>query len=302
MTLVPGRHEVRPRRLVLLGSVLVDVLLDVPALPPRGGDVLGRPSYLGAGGGFTVLTAAARLGLPGAYAGAHGTGPMGDRVRADLAAAGITTLLPRTDAGDTGYTVGLVEPDGERTFATAPGVEAELTPAQLAAVRVGAADAVYLSGYDLAYPVSGPPLAAFVAALPDGPLVVLDPGPLVADIPAERWDAVTARADLVSANAREVSARPVSPRGALVVRHGRDGAHVVTGGRTVPVPGFPVDAIDTTGAGDVHVGAMLAALGGGEDLVAAVRTANRAAAWSVRHRGPATGPRGTDLAGWRGGE
>ena len=110
-------------RIVLLGSVIVDVVLVVPGLPRRGGDVLADDGGLATGGGHNVLSAAARQGLPGALAGRHGTGPFGDLARRDLAAAGVELLLPRTPDGDTGFCVGFVEPDGERTYATHPGVD-----------------------------------------------------------------------------------------------------------------------------------------------------------------------------------
>jgi sugar/nucleoside kinase (ribokinase family) len=83
-------------RIVLLGSVIVDVVLVVPGLPRRGGDVLADDGGLATGGGHNVLSAAARQGLPGALAGRHGTGPFGDLARRDLAAAGVELLLPRT--------------------------------------------------------------------------------------------------------------------------------------------------------------------------------------------------------------
>ena len=52
-------------RLLHLGNVVIDVVLDIPALPERGGDVLASRTELTPGGGFNVLAAAARLGLPG---------------------------------------------------------------------------------------------------------------------------------------------------------------------------------------------------------------------------------------------
>jgi sugar/nucleoside kinase (ribokinase family) len=62
------------------------------------------------------------------------------------------------------------------------------------------------------------------------------------------------------------------------------------------VPGFPVRAVDTTGAGDTHSGAFLAALAAGADEAAAARTANAAAALSVTRHGPATAPGRDELA------
>ena len=69
-----------PRRLVLVGSVLVDILLYIDRLPERGGDRLAERSIITSGGGMNVLVGAARLGLPVAYAGRVGDGAMGRQV------------------------------------------------------------------------------------------------------------------------------------------------------------------------------------------------------------------------------
>ena len=85
--------DVPIRRLVLVGSVIVDIVLYVDALPERGGDVVASRSMTTAGGGFNVLSAAARQGLPSAYGGLVGTGPFGEQVRDALAAESVE-LLP----------------------------------------------------------------------------------------------------------------------------------------------------------------------------------------------------------------
>jgi sugar/nucleoside kinase (ribokinase family) len=64
----------------------------------------------------------------------------------------------------------------------------------------------------------------------------------------------------------------------------------------VHVPGFRVDVLDTTGAGDTHTGTFIAALARGADALDAARTANAAAALSVTRRGPATAPSAAELA------
>jgi ribokinase len=51
------------------------------------------------------------------------------------------------------------------------------------------------------------------------------------------------------------------------------------------VPGFPVRAVDATGAGDVFSGALAVALAEGETLLDAARFANAAAACSVTRTG-----------------
>src|SRR5215469_3864982 len=147
-----------PNRLVFAGEALVDLLMWVPALPERGGDMLAESSSVQVGGGFNIMAAAARQGLPVVYAGGHGTGPWGDKVRAALVAAG-----------------------GERTFVTSLGAESLREPTGWDPVRVRAGDAVYVSGYGLVAPESGAILGAWAAGLPAEVLLFVDPGPLIAD-------------------------------------------------------------------------------------------------------------------------
>jgi sugar/nucleoside kinase (ribokinase family) len=289
------------RRLVSHGSIPVDLAIGLARLPERGGDVLAAWSARNAGGGFNVLSAAVRLGLPAVYAGPHGTGPFGDIVRAALAAEGIACLQRQTPALDTGFCVVLVEGGeaGERTFVTVPGADAVVDSSMLRGVAYREGDAIYVSGYDLAYPDAGVPVAEHIAGVAAGPLLVFDPGPLVADIPAVLLAAVLERADLVSLNTREAGLLGgaeallgrLRPEAVIVLRAGADGAAIMRAGvATVPVPGVEIPVVDNTGAGDVHVGALLAGLAGGLDLPEATLLANRAAAYSVGQRGPASGP------------
>lgn len=304
-----------PHRLVLVGSVLVDVLMAVPGLPERGGDVLAGRAATQPGGGFNVLAAARRLGLPAALGGRVGTGPFGARVAAALDAEGVERLLPDAPggdpdapAGDTGFCVALVEPHAERTFVTSPGVESELTGADLAALGIRGTDAVYVSGYDLCYPVTGPAFAAWCTTLPlhKGPLLVLDPGPLAADIPPAVLGPVLDRLDILTLSAREADlmtglAGPDAAGRTLRARLRGDASVIVRLGARgcvlYPPDGTPehfpapeVVAVDTTGAGDAHTGALLAELHRTGSLRRAARVATVAAALSVTRSGSATGP------------
>jgi sugar/nucleoside kinase (ribokinase family) len=306
-------NAVTPRRyarLVHPGNVLVDVVLTVPHLPERGGDVVATSTTSATGGGFNVLAAASRLGLPSAYAGAHGTGPRADAARADLAREGVAVLTEAHPGLDTGFTVALVDGGGERTFVTSPGAEARLRTEQLTGLEVGPSDVVLVSGYGLVHDDNRTALLTWLATLDDAVTVVVDPGPLVVDIPAPALEAVLSRSDWITANARETSwlggvADPSDaagsvarrwPRAALVVRLGADGAILATDGRQLVVPARPVEAVDSTGAGDAHTGALLAELAAGRSAVDAVAFANRAAAHAVTVRGPATGPTRAQLA------
>jgi sugar/nucleoside kinase (ribokinase family) len=328
----------RPRRLVFAGEAIVDVLMRVPGLPPRGGDLVATSAEVAVGGGFNVMAAAARQGLPVLYAGGHGTGPWGDLVRAALAAEGIGLLRPPDPSRDTGFDVALVEPDAERTFVTSLGAESAAEPGSWDAVPAGPGDAVYVSGYGLVAAGSGAALGRWAAALPPAVLLFVDPGPLVAQIPADVLEPVLARCDWLSVNAREaalltgVTAEEAAPRlltrtarANVIVRTGPDGCFLAqrppprqptrlpapdaAPARDAPrsrdkdgldhIPAPAVHAVDTTGAGDAHAGVFLAALADGLPPTDAARRANAAAALAVTRPGPATSPTRGELDAWR---
>ena len=293
--------------LISVGNVIVDLTIDVPALPERGGDVLGRATGTTPGGSFNTMVAATRQGLPTAYAGAHGTGPFGDRVRAALAAEGIGVLQHPTPDTDTGYDIALTESDGERTFVTVFGAEASLTDDALAGIRLAEGDLVHVSGYGLLESTNGRAIAGWLGSVGSDHVVLVDPGPLVGDIHPAVWAVAQARATWVSCNLREArlmtgesepaaAAEALAARGDVIVRLGADGCLVGVRGALTHVPGFPVTAIDTNGAGDAHAGAFLAALARGADPLAAARAANACAAIAVTRRGPATAPTLGELA------
>jgi sugar/nucleoside kinase (ribokinase family) len=297
----------------------------VHALPQRGGDALATSAEITAGGGFNVMAAAARQGLPVRYAGGHGTGQWGDVVRAALAAEGIGLLRPPDQERDTGFDVALVEPDAERTFVTHLGAETVRGPQAWDAVRTEPGDAVYVSGYGLVPPESGPALGDWAASLPSDVLLFMDPGPLVAQIPAAVLDPVLARCDWLSCNHREAvlltntglsgtgsaeptgdparAARRLLARGAaanVLVRAGAAGCYValLASSDAVHVRTPNVTAVDSTGAGDAHSGVFLAALADGLSPLGAAARANAAAAFAVTRHGPATSPTRAQLDAW----
>ncbi len=260
-----------PGRLLHTGNVVIDVVLAVPVLPERGSDVLASHSQVSPGGGFNVMAAAARQGMPVVYAGAHGAGPFGDLARAALARENVGVALPPRADADTGLVIAIIEADGERTFLTSPGAEATLSARDLAAVRPGPRDVVYVSGYSLAHPASRQALARWLPGLGGRQVVVFDPGPLVATLASapharEALRAVLTRADWVTCNAREAETLTglADPIAAARILAGRAADSLVPAGRTGsrgqvlsgsdqagapgPEPGRPGGALVRTGA------------------------------------------------------
>lgn len=329
----------RRSRLISFGGLLADLVVQVDAVPARGEDALARDFTQTVGGGFAVLAAAARLGMPTALAGVLGDDAIADAARSALAAEGVELLFPEPRAGGSGVCLVLVDAGGERTMVTVQGIESRVQSEDFDAVAPAPGDVVYINGYELLYPHADG-LVNWVRRVRPGTLV-FDPGPLIAAIDRDHLDAVLAATTWLSLNAAEAKAltgeadpaaaataalrriggdpqgpsavadQPHHPvdgpktchigkfsahRRGVVVRAGEDGCVVLgDGGAAVAVPSFPVEAVDTTGAGDAHVGAFVAALARGLDPVEAARWANAAAAHVVAAPGQVSPPRLEEL-------
>jgi len=297
----PGPAQSAPgpiHRLVSFGTVLIDLVCVVPGLPEPGGDVFASSGALVAGGGFTAMAAARRGGLSTLHAGSTGTGPFGDLARAALTAAGIETVLTPVADLDTGVCVVLVDATGERTFVTMPGAEGRFGPESLGQVPLRQTDAVLVSGYGLVHPATRRTILAVLGGLPAGATLVVDPGPLGHELAPAAREALFARADWFTCNAREATLLTGHPDPAVaaaalaerlagaatdvpgrvahaVVRIGAAGCILARpGAAPVLVGAVPASVVSTNGAGDAHTGALLAALAAGRGPLAALRQAN----------------------------
>lgn len=285
-----------------LSAPVVDIVYRVVALPRSGeeAEVTGFATHTG--GGFNSMAAARAAGADVVHGGSLGTGPLADSVRAELRRHGIGIAGAQVPDRDQGCCTVLVEPSGERSFVSAVGAEGLVRRGDLDALPLGGIGAVLLSGYTLHYPEACEAVTEWACADATRPPLIFDPSPLVASIPAWILDAVLARSAWVSANAAEAAvltgendpeqaARALAEgRGGALVRTGAGGCVLAEGGSVTRIPGHPVEALDTNGAGDTHLGSFAAELlrhGNGAD---AARYANVAAALSVTRQGPATAP------------
>ena len=265
------------------------------------------------GAGYNLLRGAASLGLPAALLGLVGDGPFGRMVRDSLVALGVPVLLPVRERVDTGFDVGLVQlgVDSQPSFVGSPGVEAQLALEDLRGVQLEPGDAVYVSGYDLWHEEVGRALAQWLNDLGDQQLLVMDPGPLVAQIPARRLEVALSRADIFSSNLVEAQALAgpmdgpalceaiggmLRPGAVAVVRAGAEGCWVAAPSRGVShIPPRPASPLDTSGAGDVHVATFLARLFWGDDPFEAARWANVASSMAVERLGASEAPSEEEL-------
>ena len=290
-------------RLLHTGQVIVDLVMGLDTLPASGGDVLANSASFQVGGGFNVMAAARRNGLPVVYLGRHGDGRFGELARAAMQAEGVEMALAASAGKDTGLCVSLTEASTERTFISHLGAEGELSADDLAQIVPRIDDYVYVSGYSLLLEGKAQPLLDWLLALPREIVVVFDPGPLVKAPDSALMRALLPRIDIWTSNGPEAlaftgatdmsQALPVLNQhlqALLVVRDGPNGCWVGRGAETEHVPGFKVQAVDSNGAGDAHAGVFIAGLAQGLKPVEAARRANAAAALAVTRWGPATSP------------
>ena len=255
--------------IVVFGSVNVDFVTRVAALPAPGETVSG-PSYavMGGGKGANQAWAAALGGARTVFLGAVGRDPFADIALADLVAAGVdVSRVTRTDA-PTGAAFITVDAGGENMIAVASGANALADPASLDAVGLGPGDTLLLQGE---LPVAASATAA-ARAKAAGARVVFNAAPVsgfdascLSDI-----DILVVNASEALAVARllgtpetdpEAAARAVDAAGAAcVVTLGGEGLIGWWSGVRREVRAFPVSVVDTIGAGDAFCGGFAAAL------------------------------------------
>lgn len=291
-------------RAVVVGSLNMDLVLGVPALPSPGQTLLSRSRDRSPGGkGANQAVALGRLGARVAMVGAVGDDPDGADLVAALEAAGVSTGHVARRSGDqTGLAVVCVTPDGDNAIVVASGANATVGPGEVAA----AAPALAGAGL-LLLQLEIPPetvLAAARAGREAGALVVLNAAP-ARELPA----GLLGEVDVLVVNAGEAAelAGDGDPRDAatrllgqgpatVVVTLGGEGCLVAKDRGMARLPADPVQVVDTTGAGDCFAAALGFGLAEGRDSRAAARFATAAAALAVTRPGAQATPTAAEVA------
>jgi len=241
----------------------------------------------------TALAACARLGWRASYIGRFGDDELGRQARASLIAVGVDTESAPSVPGTTNqFAVILVDArTGERTVLWDRHPALAMEPADVSARAVTAGRVLMLDCVDTAASTQAARIAR-QAGIP----TVLDvekvrPG--VIDL-LQQIDAIIAAQDFPTAltghedlgRALDALARE-SNAPFVCVTLGAEGSLARCGGREIRTPAFPVDCVDSTGAGDVFRAAFVAGcLRGPEgDLEDVLTYANAAAALNCRALG-----------------
>lgn len=289
-------------RVVVVGSVNLDLVLRVDERPGPGATTHARRADESAGGkGANQAVAAAAAGAATRMVGAVGAGDTGPRLLDELAARGVDVRGVRLLEGvPTGRAVVVVDARGENSIVVSAGANAEVRADTVAGALadLGPGDVVVVQN-EIAVAATA---AAAGAARDRGALVVWNAAPAPAgrseipggiDLLVVNEGELAAVAALLGVPATPVPAAVAAVRDAVgagvVCTRGGAGAVFAIGGESGDVPAPAVPVVDTTGAGDTFVGYLCAqwAAGGPDTVAERVELAVAAAALAVTRPGAA---------------
>ena len=287
-------------KILVVGSSNTDLIIKAKSIPRPGETILGGKFRTFPGGkGANQAVAAARAGGQVDFIAAVGDDNYGDEARAAYKADGINTGNVKVCRGvPSGIAMISVAETGENAIAVAPGANSMLYPGDLE----DAEEAFSESGIMLIQMEI--PIETIQRAIQlcreCGTKVLLNPAP-----PLELNETMLRGVDVISPNEIEAelltgikvdsevnaswAAEVLHEKGipTVVITMGARGVYLSDQGSDLQklIPGFSVDAVDTTAAGDVFNGYLAVAMAEDMNLEQAVRRANAAAALSVQKMG-----------------
>ncbi len=293
------------KRLLIIGSTCVDVILRLDHLPTTGEDMHPVQRFAMGGCAFNVAQ------VPKAYdvdlrfvtpIGDHGV--FSDFVRAHLDNAGFRGPITVPDS-ENGCCYCLVERSGERTFLSVHGIEYSFHAEYMDAFAGERFDYTYICGLEVEEKTGGE-LVAWLEAHPDiAGTVVYAPGPRGIEVDPTRTARILALHPILHLNEQEAqslagmsgSENPVlaaaqalhaKTGNMVIVTCGADGVLWISADGSVhTAPSVPATVVDTIGAGDSHCGAVLTGLTLGWSEGDTMRFANKIASEVVAQEGGA---------------
>jgi ribokinase len=297
---------------VALGDVNVDIIAHFAEFPAKGDDALASLTEIHCGGSAAnTAMALARMGMRTSLVSRVGPDSWALKVYSCLEEAGVAPAgLQRDPTAMTGLMYVVVTSDGERTIFGHRGANVFTDPNQIDEEELAGARLFHLSGYALlADPQRSAALRALEAACRHGLKVTLDPGMAV---PRKALDEMRALLPTVNilmpslGEARhltgqtepETCARALLEAGVEVValKLGGEGCLIATDGGMLHVPGFAIQARDSTGAGDNFDAGLIAGFLGGLGWHSAAVLANAMGAMAAARIGAGTaGPKAREV-------
>ena len=290
------------KKLLFIGSTVVDVIINIDHLPRTCEDVNVYGQELAMGGcAFNAYSMARRFSDACELFSPVGSGVYGDYIQKNLDEAGICVPIPRPEK-ENGCCYCFVEPNGERTFVSYHGADYLFEKAWFDALDATQFGGAYFCGIEVE-DSTGENIIAF---LEENPQITpyFAPGPRITRLQPSRLRRILALHPVLHLNEEEAVAaaamygRPAddsveAAAAALsaltgnmtVVTLGEKGCMYYRDSEIGYAEGFPAEVVDTIGAGDSHIGALMGQLHSGVELPDALLAANRVASAVVSVRG-----------------
>lgn len=278
------------KKILVIGSTVVDVIINLEEyLPKTGQDVHIRSQQMSLGGcAYNVSDSIRHFQVPYVLFSPVGTGAYGDFVRNALAQKGISSPIP-TPSMDNGCCYCFIEKTGERTFISYHGAEYLFEKEWFSLLDPNEFDSVYICGLEIEER-TGNNIIEFLEKNPRL-TVFFAPGPRLTVIEPERIRRLFALSPVLHVNeteAMEASGKSTFTEAAealfalthntVIITLGKEGCYYYDGKTGELIPPCPANQVDTIGAGDSHIGSVIACLKRGDSLTEAIRKANRVSA------------------------
>ena len=287
-----------PAKVVVIGSLNMDLVTRAPRLP-RGGETLIGESFatVSGGKGANQAVAAARLGAQVSMVGCVGSDAYGEELRGALLAEQIDCQAVSTVDDSSGVALIVVDDNSQNAIVIVAGANGALT-----AEVIDRFDAVLRAGDVIICQLEVPDATvghALKRGRELGKTVILNPAPASRPLPADWYASI----DYLIPNESEASALSGLPvdslasaelaasrlislgAGKVIITLGAQGSLFANGKGFEHFPAPKVKAVDTTAAGDTFVGGFAAALAAGKSEADAIRFGQVAAALSVTRAG-----------------
>ncbi|MBR2061894.1 MAG: hypothetical protein IJ969_01095 [Anaerotignum sp.] len=273
------------KQTLVIGSAVVDVIVNIPHLPVTGEDVhISRQTRSLGGCAFLVSDILRHFGAPYSLCTAVGTGIYGDFVGKKLEERGVPIYVRRPEENGCCYCVVETEKGGERSFIVDHGIEYTFYEEYLEKIDTERIDSVYVCGLEIEE-YTGENILAYLRKHPEY-TIYFAPGARIMQIQPERMEAMLSLGPVLHLNEGEsliftgektveAAARAIfeKTRNAVIVTLGEKGSYCYDGADHYAAP-VPAVVKDTIGAGDSHMGSVISARRFGLSFADAIRAAN----------------------------